>query len=154
MRAQSGRALTVILIHHENKGGTVSGAWEGAGDTLLHVEARGNGYTSVHIQKARWSSTHHNTTLDLAWTDGEGFRLKEARTSAQRSALLTDGKWRTAKEIAAPSDAERSRGSARTSTASRTCSRRIRSGSRVAPARQRKRSGGVQSGPLATDSDP
>ena len=30
-RERSGRRLTVILIHHENKGGAVSGAWEGAG---------------------------------------------------------------------------------------------------------------------------
>ena len=97
----------MILVHHENRAGTVSGAWEGSGDTLLHVEARGNGYTSVHIQKARWSSVHHNTTLDLAWTDGEGFRLKEPRTLLQEvEQLLTDGTWRTAKEIAAPSDAK------------------------------------------------
>jgi AAA domain-containing protein len=37
VRLRSGRRLVVILIHHENKGGKVSGAWEGAGETLLHV---------------------------------------------------------------------------------------------------------------------
>ena len=104
VRAQS-RPLTVGLIHHEGKNGTVSGAWEGSGDTLLHVEARGNGYTSVHVQKARWSSAHHNTTIELAWTDGEGFRLKEPRSLLDEiAALLSDGKWRIAKEIAAPEE--------------------------------------------------
>ena len=82
VRAASGRRLTVILIHHENKGGTVSGAWEGSGDTLIHVQARGNGYTHLHIEKARWSSTHHKATFELAWTAGEGFALKDERDLA------------------------------------------------------------------------
>ena len=104
MRAQS-RPLTVGLIHHEGKNGTVSGAWEGSGDTLLHVEARGNGYTSIHVQKARWSSAHHNTTLELAWADGDGFRLKEPRSLIDEVvALLSDGEWRTARQIAAPEE--------------------------------------------------
>jgi len=71
VRARSQRRLTVILIHHENKGGKVSGAWEGSGDTLLHVQAAGNGHTIVHVQKARWDSATHGTTLKLAWTAGE-----------------------------------------------------------------------------------
>jgi hypothetical protein len=101
VRAQSGRRLVVILVHHENKGGAVSGAWEGSGDTLLHVEARGPGHTCLHVQKARWSSEHHGTTLDLAWTDGEGFTVEDERNyQVEIEALLTDGQWRTAKEIA------------------------------------------------------
>jgi hypothetical protein len=100
VRERSGQPITVILIHHENKGGSVSGAWEGAGDTLLHVEARGNGYTHLHIEKARWSSTAHNTMLDLAWTDGEGFKLKEDRDLlTDILALLADGTWRSIDEI-------------------------------------------------------
>jgi len=100
VRQQCGRQLTVILVHHENKGGTVSGAWEGSGDTLLHVEARGNGFTHLHIQKARWSSQAHGTSLDLAWTDGESFRIKESRDLlAEIEELLSDGAWRTVNEI-------------------------------------------------------
>ena len=38
VRARSGRPLAIVLVHHENKGGKVSGAWEGTGDTLLHVQ--------------------------------------------------------------------------------------------------------------------
>jgi hypothetical protein len=66
-----------VLIHHENKNGKVSGAWEGAVDTLLHVNAQGNGRTRVFIQKARWSSAQHGTTLELRWASGEGFELTD-----------------------------------------------------------------------------
>jgi hypothetical protein len=78
VRERSGRCVAVVLIHHENKGGKVSGAWEGAGDTLLHVQARGHGRLRLYVQKARWSSTHHATALELVWTEGEGFALAEA----------------------------------------------------------------------------
>jgi hypothetical protein len=73
----SGRRVTFILIHHENKTGTVSGAWEGVGDTLLHVTGQGHGRTRLFIQKARWSSAHHATTMQLLWADGDGFELEE-----------------------------------------------------------------------------
>lgn len=105
VRKRSGRRLTVILVHHENKGGTVSGAWEGSGDTLLHVGARGHGLTALHVQKARWSSTHHKTTLELAWTAGEGFLLKGERDYVTEiEEILGDGKPRTVAEIAAPKE--------------------------------------------------
>lgn len=112
LRARSGRRLVVILVHHEGKSGAVSGAWEGAGDTLLHVEGRGKGRTHLHIKKARWSSTHHDGHLDLAWTDGEGFTVEAHAESeaehdrhAELQALLADGRPRTVKEIAAKPDA-------------------------------------------------
>jgi hypothetical protein len=102
LRALCARPLTVVLIHHENKAGAVSGAWEGSGDTLLHVKAAGNGHTVVYVQKARWSSEHSQTTMKLAWTEGEGFRPEGERDYlAELEQLLSDGKWRTAKEIAA-----------------------------------------------------
>jgi hypothetical protein len=105
VRARSQRRLTVVLVHHENKGGKVSGAWEGSGDTLLHVQAAGNGHTIVHVQKARWDSTSHGTTLRLAWTAGEGFELEGDRDLlAEIDALLTDRGWRTVREIAAPGE--------------------------------------------------
>lgn len=105
VRARCERLLTVILVHHESKGGGVSGAWEGASDTLLRVEARGNGFTTVHVEKARWSTSAHKTTLQLAWTDGEGFRLKEGLNLPERNllaeieALLSDSGCRTLDEI-------------------------------------------------------
>lgn len=77
VRDLSGRRLVVVLIHHENKGGQVSGAWEGAGDTLFHVQAQGPGSVRLHFQKVRWSSAWHKKTLQLAWADGEGFEVED-----------------------------------------------------------------------------
>jgi hypothetical protein len=76
VRAQAARRVAFVLVHHENKGGRVSGAWEASGDTLLHVQAQGHGRTRLYVQKARWSSSHHATALQLIWTDGEGFEVE------------------------------------------------------------------------------
>jgi len=56
----------------------VSGAWEGAGDTLLHVQAQGHGRTRLYVQKARWASAWHGKSLQLLWDDGESFTVAEA----------------------------------------------------------------------------
>jgi AAA domain len=77
VRESSGRRIAFVLVHHENKGGQVSGAWEGAGDTLFHVQGQGHGRTRLYVQKARWSSAHHATTLHLVWSDGDGFAVDE-----------------------------------------------------------------------------
>jgi hypothetical protein len=77
VREHAGRRVTFILIHHENRGGQVSGAWEGAVDTLFHVQAQGNGQTRLYVQKARWSPEHHKQKLQLAWAEGESFELIE-----------------------------------------------------------------------------
>jgi hypothetical protein len=101
LRRRCGRPLTVILVHHENKAHTVSGAWEGAGDTLLHVKEAGNGHTLVYVEKARWDTKRHHTTFKLAWADGEGFRPDDERDLLTEIVmLLTDCEWRTAGEIA------------------------------------------------------
>jgi hypothetical protein len=98
-RQRSGRRVTAVLIHHQNRAGTVSGAWEGAGDTLLHVREAGPGHTILHVQKARWSSRHHGTTIKLAWTPGEGFEVEAERDPlAEVKALFMDGKARTIEE--------------------------------------------------------
>jgi hypothetical protein len=78
VRRRAGRPVVFVLVHHENKGGKVSGAWEGAGDTLLHVSGQGAGHTRMYVQKARWSSKHHATTMRLVWTPGEGFAASDA----------------------------------------------------------------------------
>jgi putative DNA primase/helicase len=77
VRERSCRRVTIALVHHENRAGQVSGAWEGAVDTLLHVTAQGHGRTRLHVQKARWSSEHHKLTLHLTWADGEGFAIED-----------------------------------------------------------------------------
>jgi AAA domain len=77
VRALAGRRFANLLIHHENRGGQVSGAWEGAGDTLLHLQQHGRGQLRLYVQKARWSSEHHATSRHLVWADGEGFTVEE-----------------------------------------------------------------------------
>jgi hypothetical protein len=76
-RELSERRVAFVLIHHENKGGQVSGAWEAAGDTLFHVQGQGHGRTRLFVQKARWSSEHHATALNLLWAEGDGFAVEE-----------------------------------------------------------------------------
>jgi hypothetical protein len=75
VRELGGRPIAIILVHHENKGGKVSGAWEGVGDTLLHVQQQGHGKLRLYVQKARWASEQHATSLQLIWAAGEGFEL-------------------------------------------------------------------------------
>lgn len=104
VRKLASRPVTFLLVHHENKGGQVSGAWEGSGDTLLHVQGQGNGRTRLHVQKARWSSKYHATALNLIWADGESFVLDEARIrdleQELTEAFTSDNRWRTARESA------------------------------------------------------
>jgi hypothetical protein len=104
VRQSSCRLLTSIIAHHENRAGSVSGAWEGAGDTLLHVHGADNGHTVVHVQKARWASRYHGQTLKLAWTEGEGFTLEggDRDLIEELRDLLAANPWRTSKEIAQP----------------------------------------------------
>lgn len=90
VRARAGRPVAFVLVHHENKGGKVSGAWEGAGDTLLHVQAQGHGHTRLYVQKARWPSAQHGTTIQLAWDDGEGFIVAEGEPERDDNAVADD----------------------------------------------------------------
>jgi putative DNA primase/helicase len=77
VRAELDRPLAYELIHHENKQGDVSGAWEGVTDTLAHVRARGNGHTAIVWDKARWAPDIHGKTWKLDWRDGEQFELDD-----------------------------------------------------------------------------
>ena len=100
LRSRSEQRIAVVLIHHENRAGTVSGAWEGAGDTLLHIREAGPGHTIVRVQKARWGSSYHGTTIKLQWAPGESFEVESERDLlAEVKALLADGKWRIIEEI-------------------------------------------------------
>jgi hypothetical protein len=100
VRALCTQRIAVVLIHHENRAGTVSGAWEGAGDTLLHIREAGPGHTVVRVEKARWGSSYHGTTIKLAWAPGESFEVEAERDLlTEVKALLADGKWRIVEEI-------------------------------------------------------
>ena len=77
VRELVGRPVAFVLIAHTNKGGQVSGAWDGATDTLAHLMAMGNGSTRLHWQKCRWAGSLHGATWNLHWRDGETFELDE-----------------------------------------------------------------------------
>jgi hypothetical protein len=77
IRALVGRPVAFVLIAHTNKGGQVSGAWEGATDTLAHLIATGNGQTRLHWKKCRWAAGLHGTTWHLHWRAGETFELED-----------------------------------------------------------------------------
>ena len=77
VRELASRPIAFALIHHPNRAGQVSGAWERAPDTLVHVLADGHGRTRVYWQKVRWCSSLHKTTTYLAWADGDTFTVAE-----------------------------------------------------------------------------
>jgi hypothetical protein len=90
VRALSSRPIAVLLVHHENKGGRVSGAWEGVGDTLLHVQQQGRGHVRLYVQKARWSSAMHATTMQLVWAAGDSFERVEAEDGSRPERTWND----------------------------------------------------------------
>jgi hypothetical protein len=74
VRARSGRPeLAIVLVHHENRAGKPSGAWEGVVDTLIHVTQQGHGKIRIYFQKAKWASDLHATGMELVWADGDSF---------------------------------------------------------------------------------
>jgi hypothetical protein len=102
LRAQTRRPFALWLIHHENKAGDVSGAWERVPDTLIHVQAQGNGRTHLVWRKTRWSSFHHGTSVNLLWADNHGFQVEtEAVRDIAHELLehMQPGEWYTAKDV-------------------------------------------------------
>jgi hypothetical protein len=61
MRAAVGRPVAVVLAHHDNKAGQVSGAWGPVPDLLVQVSGQGHGRRRLHWQKARWASRRSRT---------------------------------------------------------------------------------------------
>jgi hypothetical protein len=104
LRYHAAYPFSLWIVHHENKQGDVSGAWERWPDTLVHVSAQGNGRTRVHWRKVRWSSRLHNTSINLLWGDNASFTIDEARVRDLHTELLeafqNDDRWRTAREAA------------------------------------------------------
>ena len=77
LRERVERPFAILIVHHENRAGQISGAWEGVPDTLMHVQGQGHGRTRVHWQKVRWSSALHGTSANLLWTDGDSFAFED-----------------------------------------------------------------------------
>jgi AAA domain len=87
LRALLDRQLALVVIHHENKQGQVSGGWGRFGDTHLHLTAQGNGRARIFWAKAKWASSLHKTTSQLAWADGETFTV-EAKPELTEETML------------------------------------------------------------------
>lgn len=79
VRAASGRPVAIGNVHHENKGGDISGAFEAEFDTVVHVKADGRDRTQIVFRKSRWSSKIHRSRMTLAWViASEGFAVVES----------------------------------------------------------------------------
>lgn len=104
LRAGANRAFALWIVHHENKAGDVSGAWERYPDTLVHIQAQGNGRTRVVWRKVRWSSELHGTSVNLVWAEGNGFQVEDQKVRDIRSELVEafrkKNEWLTAREAA------------------------------------------------------
>ncbi len=64
------RDLCVVFLHHTNKTGTVSGAWDGEGDTLIRAE-RKNRTTTLTMEKVRHGERYSGMKIKLTWEDAE-----------------------------------------------------------------------------------
>jgi hypothetical protein len=70
------RPLLVILLHHTNQRGQISGAWDRVPDTLILIANTGKG-TRLVWQKARDSSTLHAASWKLRWAEGMTFEMDD-----------------------------------------------------------------------------
>lgn len=117
VRAAAGRPLAIANVHHENKGGDISGAFEAEFDGVIHVKADGRDRTQLVFRKSRWSSKIHRSRMTLGWVRAsEGFGVlesdldgpspAEARTGEELGALewiiqyVTDEHARTGAGVA------------------------------------------------------
>jgi hypothetical protein len=79
LRHRLDRRLGLVLIHHENKAGDVSGAWSRLPDTLVQVQELERERTALYFRKARHSSRAHGARVTLAWiTESEGFKVVDS----------------------------------------------------------------------------
>jgi AAA domain/RepB DNA-primase from phage plasmid len=77
LRGLLDRPLLVVLLHHTNQRGQISGAWDRVPDTLMFVVNTGKS-TRLVWQKARDSSTLHAASWKLKWAEGMSFELDDS----------------------------------------------------------------------------
>jgi hypothetical protein len=106
VRGQLEHPISFWLVHHENKSGEVSGAWEGETDTLLHVKRQGKERSVLRFEKARWAPAAHGSKLTLRWlVDREGYEVTEEEEKDRRAdliAALANGEWRSVSYLRQP----------------------------------------------------
>ena len=103
-----------MLLHHPRKEGAhdeldeISGAWGGKPDTVLRLDRLEDNRARLSFPKVRWSRRGTRRALHPRLRPGHGgftFAHEEDEERdylAEIDQLLADGKWRTAREIAAP----------------------------------------------------
>jgi hypothetical protein len=77
VRKLAGRRVMFLLIHPRGPERQSLRRLGRLRRHLLHVQGQGHGRTRLYVQKARWASSRHATSLHLIWTDGEGFALED-----------------------------------------------------------------------------
>lgn len=99
VRAASRRPVAIGNVHHENKGGDISGAFEAEFDTVVQVKADGRDRTQVYFRKSRWSSKIHRSRMTLAWViASEGFGVIESDLDGPSPAAARDAEETSALE--------------------------------------------------------
>ena len=63
-RSRAARPVALLVIHHENKGQDISGAWGRWPDTIFRFSLQGRGRTVVRIRKAR----HSRWLIPFQWS--------------------------------------------------------------------------------------
>ncbi len=101
LRMLAGRPFAVVVITHENKAGDISGAWDRAPETLLHLKKDGKHRAVLDFKKVRDSPELHGTQWVLELIHPDGFArvgvnpAPEEDISAAVLAALAGGEWAT-----------------------------------------------------------
>ena len=92
----------------------IAGSWGGKPDTIMLLDLLPDDRSRIRFPKIRWAKRGKRPSILLAFdADTETFSYlgeeseEERDYAAEIAALLGDGKWRTAKEIAAPKNADK-----------------------------------------------
>jgi AAA domain len=83
------RDVCVIFLHHTNKSGAVSGAWDGEGDTLIRAQRKDRS-TTLTVEKARHGERYSGMKITLAWADAESEAEVADASAPQQLASAVD----------------------------------------------------------------
>jgi hypothetical protein len=90
VRDRAERSFFMLLVHHENKAGDVSGAWGPRPDVLVLVQVTEPKHVRMLIRKAKWASELHGQARFLKWADGETFEVVNAPGKATEDEVWED----------------------------------------------------------------
>jgi hypothetical protein len=84
VRERAALLVCVLVVHHENKAGDVSGAWGPRPDLLTLLQTQEPQHVRVHWRKAKWASLLHGQSTHLKWAEGETFEVTDVPAQATR----------------------------------------------------------------------